>query len=386
VLLTAVQRQRLSYLFVAGVGLTAAGLYFDPLRTLAHVLIASYIWLALALAGAVFLALHYVTKAGWSVAIKRVPESMAATLPYAALTFLVVLILVHAPLYGWAGHTTAEGEPALTPGKVFWLSPLFFLLRAAFLLTIWVVLSRRLITLSHRQDQDGDARLNLAGLRAGAQFLVVFALTFSLASFDWFMSLEPHWASTIYGVYGFGGLFCMGLSTITLLTIWLKRRGSFGHAVTENHLHDLGKLLLAFCTFWAYIWLCQYLLIWYANIPEETVYYKDRHTGAYAVAEGVNLALNWALPFFLLLPRGTKRNERALRAVAGLVLVGGWVDLFTRVLPAVSPNSALLVPLHLGPLALVVPIMLFSVSATLHRAPLIARGDPLLIESLHLHQ
>lgn len=388
-LLSAVQRKRLNVLFGLGLILTAVGLPFDLQKMLAHLLIASYLWLALALAGAVFLALHYVTKAGWSVVIKRVPEAMAATLPYAAVTFFGVLLLSHHWLYPWADHAAhagGHGAHAFGAGKALWLTPGFFLVRAAGYLAVWTWLAWKLVQLSRRQDESHDPQENLRALRLSALFLVLFALTFSLASFDWFMALEPHWYSTIYGLYGFGGMFTGGLAAISVLTVWMRRRGAFGQAVAPDHLHDLGKLLLAFCTFWAYIWLSQYLLIWYSNIPEETVFYKSRHQGAYAVYEAVNLALNWILPFFLLLARAPKRAERALRAIAGLVLIGNWVDMVMRVLPAVAPADPWILPTHLGPALMLAPVMLLAVHATLHRAPLIAQGDPLLPESLHLHQ
>ncbi|MBI4461161.1 MAG: hypothetical protein HY648_14030, partial [Acidobacteria bacterium] len=246
---------------VGGVTLLAGG-FLAPQRTWGNLLLASYYLLALGLAGTVFVALQYVAGASWSVAFRRVPESLSTLLPFLALPFLLVLA-VSPFLYPWVQDLHAEPEPTFW-FKELWLTPAFFVVRSLIYLSLWIAFSYAIVRTSRRQDADGDIAHTHKNIRLSVGFLVVFAITFWLASFDWFMSLEPHWYSTIFGLYHFAGLVLGGLAMITILAIWLERRGPLRGILTEEHLHDLGKLLFAFSTFWMYIWFCQYMLIWYA--------------------------------------------------------------------------------------------------------------------------
>src|SRR5262249_16847742 len=155
-----------------------------------------------------------------------------------------------------------------------------------------------------------------------------------LASYDWIMSLEPEWASTVFGVYNFAGLFLSGLAAVILLVIWLRRQGPLQAVLNESHLHDLGTLLFAMSSFWMYTWFCQFLLIWYVNKPEETAYLRRRWQGGWAAWLFLDLALNWVIPFLVLLSRRAKCNPRVLGTVAVLVLAGRWVDLFLMIFPS----------------------------------------------------
>ena len=188
---------------------------------------------------------------------------------------------------------------------------------------------------SRRQDGDGDRRWTRANVRLSAAFLMVFGVTFTLASFDWMMSLEPLWYSTIFGVYNFAGLFLSGLAAIVVVALWLERAGPLQHVLTADHRHDLGKLLFAFSVFWMYIWFSQYMLIWYTNIPEETAYFVRRAHGGWFVLFLANVVLNWLVPFSILLRRDTKCRRQTLGLVAAAVLVGRWLDLYLMIFPAV---------------------------------------------------
>ena len=172
--------------------------------------------------------------------------------------------------------------------------------------------------------------------RLSAVFLVVFGFTFWLAGYDWIMSLEPHWYSTIFAVYQFAGLVLSGLAMITILAIWLEKQGPLKGALTHEHLHDLGKLLFAFSTFWMYIWFCQYMLIWYANIPEETVHYVHRLHGFWEPVFLLNFLLNWAVPFLVLLHVPAKRSRSMMLKVCWVILVGRWVDLYLMIMPPIA--------------------------------------------------
>jgi hypothetical protein len=173
-----------------------------------------------------------------------------------------------------------------------------------------------------------------------AAFLVVFGVTCWLASYDWIMALEPRWASTIFGVYNFASLFLSGLAAVVLLVVCLQQYSSLKTVLKASHLHDLGTLLFAFSCFWMYIWFCQYLLIWYVNIPEETAYYRRRLHEDWPSLLYLDLALNWAIPFAVLLFRSAKRNPLVLGLVALAILAGRWLDLFLMIAPSQSGGIA----------------------------------------------
>lgn len=236
-------------------GLTLlAGLLLAPQRIWPNLLLASYFVLGMGLAGAFFVALQYVSGAGWSVALRRIPEAMTMLLPAGAIG-LALVFLAKPSLYPWAA-ASGSGAEALHGFKHAWLNLPFFLARSAVYLAAWMVLALAIVRTSRRQDDDGDVEHTHRNVRLSAIFIVVFGATFWLASYDWIMSLDPHWYSTIFGVYNFAGLFLAGLAAIILLAIWLERLGPLRHILTERHLLDLGRLLFAFSTFWAYIWFC----------------------------------------------------------------------------------------------------------------------------------
>jgi hypothetical protein len=300
----------------------------------AGLLLVSYYGVGLGLGGLCFLAIHYTTGAAWSSALRRVAETLAATLPLALVLLLVVLV-ARPQLYAWttAGFVGAGGELAF---KRFWLSRPFFLIRALVYALVWTAFALAMRRSSARQvGQVGlVGRVGLVGLSAA--FLAVFAITFTLASIDWIMSLEPVWYSSIFGVYNFAGLFLSGLAAITLGALRLERTGPLKGVLTEEHLHDLGKLMFAFSIFWMYIWFSQYMLIWYTNIPEETSYFVLRGQGVWFGLSLLNVLLNWIVPFAMLLRRDAKRRRTTLALVAAVVLAGRVVDLYLMIFPSVA--------------------------------------------------
>ncbi|HWP42421.1 MAG TPA: hypothetical protein VNO14_04250, partial [Blastocatellia bacterium] len=251
----------------------AAGLYADSARLWPGFLLSSFYFLTLALGAAVFVSIHHVSNAGWSAALRRVPEAMMGYLPLGAAAMLLVFFGRHS-IYEWT-HGGLHGAGEAIKLKSAYLSTAFFFARMAVVLAVWVLLSRLIWRESRRQDEDGSLEHTARSKRYSAIFLAVFAVTFSLASFDWLMSIEPEFYSTIYAFYCFSGLFLTGIAAIAILVIMLRRRG-FLAEISEEHLHNLGKLIFGFSTFWAYMWLSQYILIYYANIPEETIYYLKR--------------------------------------------------------------------------------------------------------------
>lgn len=331
------------------------------------------------LAGTFFVALQYATGAGWSVAFRRIPEAMAAALPFGAAGIFAVLLL-HPAVYPWV-----HGLEHATAFKQFWLSLPFFLGRAAAYVAIWIAFTCSIVRTSRRQDRSGELLYTHRNVKLSFVFLVLFSITFSLASFDWIMSLEPAWYSTIFGVYNFAGLFSGGLAALILLVLWMRSAGPLRDFVNEEHLHDLGKLLFAFCTFWMYIWFSQYMLIWYANITEETVYFVRRTNGPWETLFLLNMLLNWAIPFAVLLPRGTKRKPGVLVKVAIVVLAGRCLDLYLMIAPPFEGAKPALGIWEAGLLAGTAGVFTLIFAHALRQLPPVPLEDPCLIESVHYH-
>lgn len=377
-------RTRRTMISLTGLGAIAVvtGLVFAPQRVWASVLLTSQYLAGLSLAGVFLVAVLYVSGAGWGVAIRRVPEALASLLPLGLIGTALVLLGGRA-LYPW---TALHGEEAYAGFKGLWLDYGFWLLRAVVYGALWLGFAAILLRNSRAQDRDGDIVHTRRNARVSAAFIVVFALTCWLASVDWLMSLQPDWYSTIFGVYYFSGLFCSGLACTIIAASWLRDSGALRGIVTEEHLHDLGKLLLGFSTFWAYIWFSQYMLIWYANIPEETGYFIPRVRGIWGPLFLLNLMLNWVLPFFALLPRGGKRNSYILVKVAIVVLAGRWLDLYLMIYPSFSPESPLIGPIEILISMGALGLFVLGLGKALQRAALVPLKDPFLGESLSYHQ
>jgi hypothetical protein len=323
-------------LLVIGIGALLMGIAAAPQLLWANLLVVSYYLLGAGLGAAVLLALCWVTGARWSAVVQPVVEKLTTLLPAGAIGVGTVLI-GRPSLYPWT--TVAATGHTASSFQVFWLERPFFLARALIYLTLWLTSTFSLVWASRRHDPRAARSQNVKMTRLAAGFLVVFALTCWLAGTDWIMSLEPRWSSTAFGVYQFSGMFLSAIAALIVLVIYCDRRGDLHGRLTRDHLHDLGTLLFAFSSFWMYIWFSQYLLIWYANIPEETDYFVLRQRQAWQPLFLANLVLNWGVPFVVLLFRPAKENRWTLLFVAVTVLVGRWVDLYLMVLPAVAGDE-----------------------------------------------
>jgi hypothetical protein len=370
-------------LAVGGAGLAgvALGVVLAPARALSDLLVGAYLVLGLSVGGLVLLSLLAVANAGWAVVLKRIFEAFGAFVPWAALLLAATTPGLRV-LYEWA-RPEAHGDAVLA-AKAAYLNAPFFLARMAVILGVWIAFSAALRRASLRQDASGDVAETRRTVRLAAAFLVCFAVTGCLAAFDWIMTLEARWFSTIFGFYNVAGILVSTVSAVALTAIALRRAGLLPE-VSDSHLHDLGKLMLAFATFWAYQWLSQFLLIWYSNIPEETAYFELRWQGGWRPVFFANLVLGWALPFLALLPRAAKRNARWLAAAAVLLLFARWMDVWQMVLPANFPQRPWPGPLELAGLAGPAGLFVLHVARSFARVPLLARRDPYFIESAHHH-
>jgi hypothetical protein len=320
------------------------------------------------------MAMMTVSNAGWHLAFKRVPESLAAYLPLGALGMLGLLGGLPR-LYHWT-HPEAILHDTLLQAKAPYLNAGFFTARMIGVLSVWVILGM-LMARSFRRDNAPGSIHSRRSTTLSAIFLLVFPFSFSMAVIDWIMSLEPHWSSSIFGLYNIVGLLSAAVAAVSIVVILLRCRGALPY-VNEGHLHDLGKLLFGFSTVWAYLWFCQYLLIWYTNLPEENTHYLARLSGSLSVLFFLNFLLSWTLPFVLLLRRNAKRSEKTLLAASILVLTGRWLDIHLLVAPAVLQSylgiTALDIALFLG----LGGAFLFTIDRALKRAPLAsAKGSPI---------
>ncbi len=365
---------------VGGVACIGAAIS-TPARFWLNFLGAGQILLGLGLGGGFIVALGYASGASWMVAVRRVPEAMTALIvPGAAITLMVVFL--RPTTWPWVTQAPVGGAAWF---REMWLSLPFFQARSAAYVVIWLVATAWMLAPSRKQDRGGGLDLTLSSRRRAAAYLVIFGLTFWLASTDWLMSLDPHWYSTVFSVYQFSAVFLSALAAVTLAVARFSEGGPLKGVVTEEHLHDLGKLLFAFTTFWMYIWFCQFMLIWYGNIPEEVVYFIPRVGSWWLPLFLLNVAVNWAIPFLVLLPRGAKRRPAVLATISLVLLAGRWLDLYLHLSPPVLGARPAIGLAEAGPLLVMAGLAVLGFRTAFAKANPVPVGDPFLARSLGYH-
>jgi hypothetical protein len=358
--------------------------------------IAAWYALGFPLFATIFICISHVSGSAWHATLKRVPEAMTGYFWVGLVTLLLlVLAALTGNFYEWAdheGHHGLHGE--LIEHKSPWLNPGFFIIRMAIYFAIWMACAAALVRLSRRQDIDGDVQHTRRGILIAAPFCFLFAITVSFASIDYVMSVEPTWFSTMFGVYQFGGIMESGFAMLALLLIFLRQTGYMRKAVNENHLHNVGIWLLSCATFWAYVWFCQFMLIWYSNIPEETAHFLARWNDPhwFWISFVFNPVLNWVIPFLLLLPRPNKRSNKMLAIAACSALLGRFVDQWQFVAPhpvlhdgVPVASAGLATFLLIGVTVGMIGLFVFFALKALEKAPLLAKKDPFFEEGLHHH-
>jgi magnesium-transporting ATPase (P-type) len=300
-------------------------------------LVGVFFALGLGAFGVAWLAMLYLAGADWSVTMRRIPEAMTAWLLPGGLLTLGVGLGAHS-LYHWSHGDVVAGDELLLHKAPFLNMTMFTLLVGVSLL-LWVAFAARLVAVSRRQDRDGGHGPTRTSRRLSAIFLVVFAVTLSIVSFYLLLSLDAHWFSTMFAVLVFTDIVQTGTAFVAVVAGLLVMAGRLKGFLNEDHLHSLGKMVFASTGFWAYIYFCQYMLIWYANIPEETVYFLRRAEQGWLPYLLLLPALKFVVPFLLLLPRDAKRNPHKLVPVAVLLLVAQFLELYVMVGPAIGHGS-----------------------------------------------
>jgi hypothetical protein len=323
----------------------AVGAWSDPDRFARAYLVSWLFWLGPPIGALGLLMLHHLTGGGWGMVIRRVFEAASRTLPLLLLLFLpIALWLPH--LYPWADAERVAHEPLLAH-RAAYLNSGFFVGRAVIYFVVWMGLALRLSSLSRQQDAgDGAFFARRMQMLAGPGILG-FCLVLTFASVDWLMSLNADWFSSIYGIYFIGAQSLTAIAFAVVVARLLSTRRPMDAVFVPQHFHDYGNLMFAFLMLWAYFSFSQFLIIWSGNLPEEVGWYLERTHGGYGRLSLVLVALNFAVPFLLLLPHSIKRDARRLSLVAGLVLATRWVDVFWHAAPALRITS-----LHWADLAL----------------------------------
>lgn len=410
------------------IGLVCFGIGLSNEDTVAaawsHWLLATFLTTIVSLFGLFFIAMNNACTGAWSVVIRRVLEAMTAGLWVGLIGMLVLMAGLISmddhdhpvknldKIYEWMHVDDHEGEAEghdeehgahghgdehhdaghalhvkLIKHKTAFLNKEFFIGRIFAYFAIWLFFAYIMIRNSRKQDIDGDVKHTTTNLRLSCLFLVLFCLTVSLAAFDWIMSLDTTWFSTMFGAYQFAALFNGGTAAAIVLLVLIQKMG-YLKEVNKEHYHNLGIWLIVTCTFWAYLWFCQLLLIWYANIPEETQYFIKRmkdNDGGWNCIFYLDVIWNFGIPFLLLLPQPVKRNIKLLFWISIWILVGRWIDLWFCILPTTQEHWWDL-DISGGTIFAFVGLFGLVVFKALGRAPMLPKKDPFLDESLHYKQ
>jgi len=351
--------------------------------------VAAFFFFMIALGALAFYGVQYASQAGWSPVLFRVMEAITYYVLPGGLIVIAIGFVGDAHIFAWLKEgITVEGHEnydALVAGKAGWLNKSGWLIRALIFLGGWSLYRyfSRKFSIAQDNADINDNRNFKKNFRISAAFLVFYIYTESMMSWDWIMSVDPHWFSTLFGWYVFASMFVSGITVIALITIYLKSKGLM-EFVNDSHLHDLAKFMFAISIFWTYLWFSQFMLIWYANIPEEVTYFATR-IADYKLPFFGMLVMNFIFPFLVLMNSDYKRIPWFIVMAGIVILIGHYVDVFNMIMPAtVGDRWAIGLP-ELSAVALFLGLFLLLVFYALSKAPLLPKGNPFIKESEHFH-
>jgi hypothetical protein len=388
--ITKAAKNTILYVVLTGLLLLIIGLisgYNDPhfvTRLLTNGLINGFFFFALGLGALFFLALNYATESGWYASVKRVIEAVAGFLPYGmgllGLFLLIITLLDGAHIYIWMDSEVVKHDEIIQ-GKTAYLNVWFFWIRTLIYFITYFLFLRGFQKRSLEEDERGGTDLHFKNYKKGATFLVFFAVFSSTSAWDWLMSIDVHWFSTLYGWYTFAGMWCSSMVVLVITTMYLKKMG-YLPKVNESHIHDLGKWTFATSFLWSYLWFSQFMLIWYANIGEEVTYYAMRIEN-FKFLYFAMFIINFAFPMLILMSRDAKRNFGILTFVGLIILTGHWLDVYIMVSAGSLGANATIGFIEVGMALMVLGSFVFVILRNLTKAPLTPVNHPFLDESVH---
>jgi hypothetical protein len=378
-----------------GIGLLAflvgAFMNNNGTRTLAVMLQNGLFFMFICLISTFFIAIHYLGNGGWHILFKRIPEAISQTVPLIAVfVFGVITYIIlgkRNDIYMWLDIPAIKNAETreLLEGKTGYLNVPFYMIRLVAYLAVWSfgVIQYRKFSLREDVAPAGSLKNHVASRYFSGFFLVFFAVTVSTSSWDWLMGIDTKWYSTMFGWYAFASALVSGISLMMLVIQYLRNNG-YLKSVTDEHIHDLGKFMFAFSILWTYLWYSQFMLIWYSNNPEETVYFRQRWDH-YKVLFYLNLLLNFVTPIFALMKNTSKRNKNLLIFMAALIIIGHWVDYYQMIMPGTIGNNWNIGMQEIGLPLFFVGLIIWRTFSTLEKAPLIPQNHPYIQESIHHH-
>ena len=354
-----------------------------------NLLVAGYFFTMISLCALFWYTIQYAANAGWSVTIKRVPEAMFTFIPVAFVVVLIALAFGKDDIYHWAHYEHLGLKPgdvgydAILAGKSAFLNTKMLFIFPTVLIVLWYFFGTRLRALSLKEDNGakGDVTYFKKSIRFSAAFLVTFGFLISVLAWLFMMSVDAHWYSTIFGVYNFATHWVSSIAFIAVFVIYLKSQGHLA-LVNKEHQHDLGKFMFAFTVFWAYIWLFQYLLIWYAHIPEEMMYYQIRYENYKSFFLG-NFILNFAIPFLFLLMRKAKRSKWVFPVIGSIMIVGHYFDVWFMIMPGIFGPGASIGLFDIGVFLFFAGLFIYWTLNQLQKRGLVAMNHPFIEESVY---
>lgn len=368
-------------LFLLGLLLSVIAFIFDPQRGAFNLLIIFMFIMSVGVGSLFLVALEYVAGAVWSTPYRRVSEFLSVIIYILPVMAIILLFNMH-NLFEWMDPSIVSTDKVLQ-SKSSYLNLNFFIIRTAVIILIWLLFYWLIIRNSRIQDITKDQNLTKRNIRISAVFMPVFALTLTVASIDWMMSLEPHWYSTIFGVYYFAGTILAALAAVTIIVVLLRENGFMNNlGLTKDHYYSLGALLFAFTNFWAYIAFSQYMLIWYANLPEETAWFITRWEGSWKFISIGLILFQFVIPYIGLLSQPSKMDPKRLLRMASIILFAHFYDLYWMVMPEFNKGGILFGWIEIGFTLLAAGIIILVFVSKVRKNNLIPVGDPKLQRGL----
>lgn len=368
-------------LILLGIAAFVYGFLTNPDRSWANLLLNNYYFLSLAIGASFFIGIQYITQSGWSSMFKRVPEAMTSYIPYAAVFMLLIYFGMHA-IYHWS-EPGAAAHDELIAHKTPYLNVPFFFIRMVIFFGLWILMTRLLRKVSLKEDLEGGLKHFEKSEFLSKVHIFMLAITFTLGTFDWIMSIDVHWYSTLFALKNFVAAFFHAAAVIALFIILLNDRGYFKD-LNKSHLLDFSRYIFILCIIWGYFWFAEFMLIWYAHIPEETIYIAQRWEEGWIYLFYTNIFINWFVPFIALMSRNIDRSKLALKIISIVLIIGYWIDLYLQIFPG-SVGEFSIGFIEIGAFLGFAGLFALLTGIALSRANLIPKNHPYLEESLYHH-